>query len=376
MKPAPTLIDTLYRLSFKPEVAGWRSPVAMRNALFSAHRFVADEPMSAFMAELANEPFVKTAEKFPRAASEGSPLNLRIADSLRVSARLPHEAVWIEYDLHAYQTRSQVVRGAPPLDLTQVPRREGWLIQQHPRIDSAHIVHLFTQADREHEDGFAMWTYPFAMAWCSDDSPLPWHTVFARLTPSLVNPEERFEASGLLVGFRGYVRDNVAYVHSPLIVDPHPQLQDAYSALLAEWMGVIRRIWALLATINHLPLRISEVRQSKGFLARGQIKKYLNHRTITLNIPAKRDTRVLVRKVIAIAHRARHYVRAHWRDDHHHPPLPTCNPHLWELLYENDADHIYCTTCKGRQTYIHKHERGDARLGWVLHDYRLKHEEA
>ena len=43
---------------------------------------------------------------------------------------------------------------------------------------------------------------------------------------------------------------------------------------------------------------------------------------------------------------------------------------------DDNADLIQCTACHGRQIYIHKHERGDATLGYVTHDYLLKHEVA
>jgi hypothetical protein len=368
MKPAPTLIDTLYRLSFRPETnSGWKSNLSMRNALLSARRFVVDAPMSAFMAELANEPFLR--------AGRGSPLVPRIADSLRVSARLPHEAIWIEYSLHAYQTRANALRGMSQPNLHETPMREGWLIQQHPTIDSAHIMHLFTDDTRPDEHGFQLWTFPFAFAWCSDDNPLPWQlTVALRHEP---DPDsEPLYASAVLVGLGDYNRDNVGYVRSPLIDDPQYRANvHAYSYLLEEWTGVIRRVWALLATIDHLPLTKGEVRQSKGFLARGRIRKFLDHTTITLNIPGKRDTRVLARKVIALAHRKRHEVRAHWRDDWRHPPGRSCNPHLWEIV-DDQADHIRCELCGGRQTYIRKHERGDASLGYVTHDYAVHHDRA
>ena len=182
MKPAPTLIDEVYRTSFRNELnPGWKSNSEMRKALELARRFVVDQPMAVFMAELANELFIKVRA--------GKPMSVKIADSLRVQARLPHEAIWIEYDLRAYQRRSNELLGtiAPPS--SEVPWREGWLIQQHPQIETAMILHLFTQDHAEDElrlDGFKMWVFPFAYGWCADDSPLPWRTSVSaqqRLSP-------------------------------------------------------------------------------------------------------------------------------------------------------------------------------------------------
>lgn len=134
MKSAPTLIDRLYRASFSPEtVRGWRSNKDMRDALQSAKRFIADERMSAFMADLANEAFVKHM---------GTPVTARIMDSLRVQARLPHEAIWIEYFLCEYQYWSSELRGRLAENTPdQQPWKEGWLIQQHPKIDPRQASH-------------------------------------------------------------------------------------------------------------------------------------------------------------------------------------------------------------------------------------------
>ena len=367
---APTLIDTLYRASFRPDpVSGWRSNADMRHALKSARRFVVDDRMGAFMAELSNESFLKVGI--------GNPMVHRIADSLRVSARLPHESIWIEYPLRAYQHRAHELRGSAPPDDAELPAREGWLIQQHPGIETAHIMHLFTRGDditasSPTADGFDVWTFPFAFAWCADDSPLPWRTTLANLPDGsgyYATP------SAMLVGLSKYNRDNVNCVRSPLIANPKKEIgTQYYSYLIQEWLGVIRRVWSLLATLDHLPLSTGTVRQSKGFLARGRIRKYLNHHTITLNVPAKKDTRVLARKSIADVHRRRHDVRAHWRNDWRNPPSKRCNPHLWEPVDDN-ADLIRCTQCHGRQIFIHKHERGTAARGLVLADYLIKHED-
>ena len=97
--------------------------------------------------------------------------------------------------------------------------------------------------------------------------------------------------SAVVVGIPGYHRDNVGLIRSPLINDPrhvHPDYDLYFRYLLTEWTGVLRRVWALLATIDHLPMIKGEVRLTKGFLARGRIRKYLSHQTITLNVPAKK----------------------------------------------------------------------------------------
>jgi hypothetical protein len=364
---APTLIDAFYRMTFRPTpIPGWRSNGDMRRALEGARRFVIDEPMAAFMAELANEVFIKHVGTTLTASN-----TYRKVESLRVSARLPHEAVWIEYPLRSYQVRAHELLGKPAPVLSELPVMEGWLIQQHPKIESACIMHLFTEIDQP-SDGFSHFTFPLAFAWVSDDNPLPWR----RTVKEAIDGDDgkRHYSTEALSGVHGYYRENVGYVRSPLVEDPLRTDSEAISGLMVEWAGVLRRVWALLATLDHLPLTFGQVRQSKGFLARGRIRKYLSHNTITLNVPGKVDTRVIARKAIAAAHRKRHEVRGHWRDDWRNPPSKHCNPHLWANLDEN-ADVIRCDTCGGRQFYIHKHERGDAALGYVTHSYLVKHQE-
>jgi hypothetical protein len=361
MKLAPTLIDEVYRASFRPKTnPGWKDNTKVRHALERARRFIVDEPMAGFMAELANESFIK--------AGNLNPLSLRIADSIRVQSRLPYDAIWIEYPLRSYQRRASEIRAVDPVPEDEQPLREGWLIQQHPGIETAYIMHMWTQSDQEDDGGFRLWTFPFAFAWCADDSPLPWNDLEVLRGDT---------ASSIIVGIAHYERRNVNLVRSPLITEPvtgNPAMTRHYETLLKEWAGVIRRVWSLLATINDIPKTVGEVRQTKGFLARGRIRKYLDHSTITLAIPGKKDTRVLARELMAIAHRRRHPVRAHWRDDWRHPPASQCK-HLWEVM-DDKADHIQCAACHGRQTYIHKHDRGDATLGWVSHSYNVTHEDA
>jgi len=356
MKQPGTLLDTIYRLSFKKEkVPGWLSNQDMQQALKSAHRFVADEKMSRFMAELANEAFLKNKS-----------ISGKIADSLRVQSRLPYESIWIEYQLRAYQLHSCEVLGRPEINQPEAqPLKEGWLIQQHPRIDSAAILHIFT-ASEGHPDqfGFDTWTFPFAYAWCCDDVPLPWHTQIYMVDEKKAWPSET------IVGIKDYRTKLCDIVVSPLITQPNTKYKIEHEYLLLEWTGILRRVWALLATINDLPLTYSETRTAKGFYARGQIRKGLTHKTITLNLAGKKDSRVLARQAIAHAHRRRHKVRAHWRNDWRHPPGRTCNPHLWEPV-DNDADLIECTQCHGRQIYVHPHERGDDAYGHVKHHYGL-----
>ena len=246
MKPAPTLMDEVYRASLRNKVVpGWNDNAKIRHAIERARRFVVDDSMALFMAELANVAFLNAhtagtaVSPNIKSARAGNPLSHRIADSLRVQARLPYDAIWIEYPLRVYQRRANEIRGTVMPDPKEVPTREGWLIQQHPNIDTAYIMHIFTQSDVADEYGFDMWTFPLSLGGCADDSPLPWWN-------SVDLSNQGWSPSSVLVGIRDYNRNNVNMVRSPLINDPRdPRYIDRYTSLLREWMGVVRRVWGI-----------------------------------------------------------------------------------------------------------------------------------
>jgi hypothetical protein len=147
-----------------------------------------------------------------------------------------------------------------------------------------------------------------------------------------------------------------------------PDRPELVATIIKEWVGVARRMWAFLATINDLPVLLTDKVQAKGFVARGQYRRFLSHKTITINVPQKLY-RKTIRTALALAHRRAHSVRGHWRIDWRHPLSKLCD-HEWSA----DSKHMDCLLCKGRKSWIHEHERGDASRGFVTHDYLVKHE--
>ena len=77
----------------------------------------------------------------------------------------------------------------------------------------------------------------------------------------------------------------------------------------------LRDLWALLATINDLPVTFERVEPSKGYMAGGGgYKKFLQHTVLHLTVPETR-WRKLVGKTAAILRRRAHQVRGHWRKE-------------------------------------------------------------
>jgi hypothetical protein len=355
-KPEPTLIDTLYRMTFRNEnVLRLRSNAALRQVLTDARRFVLDDEMSTFLGELCTAAFV-TGKK-------SAAVQHRMVDQLRISARSPHRTVWIEYNIRNSLQRSNELL-QQKFDPNEVPHREGWLIQQHDELSTAFRLHLFTanppqEADRQ---GFDHWGFPIVYSWTVDDSPSPWRSV--------LDNNDGYWATGV----KGYdAHGCVTLTTSEMIDDPREHKNRiAIVDLVHEWTGVLRRVFALLATINDIPVLRTEIKQSRGFVAKGRYRRFLDHTTITLQVPQKLSLRKLARQMIAIARRRAHQVRGHFRLDWRNPPSDHCPALLAEGGHAWGTDNV-CTACRGHRLWIVEHVRGDASLGFVTHNYLVEH---
>jgi hypothetical protein len=153
----------------------------------------------------------------------------------------------------------------------------------------------------------------------------------------------------MCVGVVGYRNDRCGIVKPEYCDDPEPHDERQVEVYREFWRlhsSTLRRVWALLATVNDIPVEARSVIQSKGFIARGSYHRFLDHKVITLRVPDKVDLKKMARDVVAISRRRAHQVRGHWRKDHWRP-----DERIW----------------------VHEHQRGDASLGFVMHDYVVEH---
>jgi hypothetical protein len=181
-----------------------------------------------------------------------------------------------------------------------------------------------------------------------DDIPYPasWH----REIP-LEPPNDKFETEMLseaLAGITGYHSTKCG-----VLLNPYFRPEVIYRAMhssrfnpLETLQGSLRYLWSILSAINDIPTEVQHVTASKGFVARGRYRKFCDHSVITLNVPHKEYQKV-AKKAVAGLHRRAHMVRGHWRRDYRHP---------------------------GGRFWIKEHQRGDASLGFVLHDYKVTHD--
>jgi hypothetical protein len=364
------LIDRLYRETFAKAT---RNP-ELRATLQAARRFVLDDSMAAFNVDLV---FENMFGRTFRQIELGRTLNERVMDSIgrrtcklldemRHFSRLPHRTTWIEYSHEAHLRRQLEIghrmglensitvapdgRVMPLQETTEMLKsakgaRCGWLLRQIGSTETAFDCTTFMMHTDE-PVSFA----ETAIAWDTEDNLLPFE---------LHEPQHRSRgynsAAEVLTAIRGYRRNNVGFrlINAPppnsSALD-HIEYRAEIERSIQSHHGEARYLWAFLSTLNKIPLvGIAAVKPSHGFIARGSYRKFLEHSVITINVPQKM-TRVLARKVLGeILRRRAHQVRGHWRDDWHQPKG---NKALW----------------------IAEHQRGDAGLGFVTHDYAVKHE--
>jgi hypothetical protein len=352
-----TLADWILKESYRPHTylkkfSQSRPIEDLRNVILTARKFVLDEQMSSFLADLSLVPFKGAKERGPE-----------IMNSLRHSAKLPYPKTWIEFDYHAFRKRSvelkaQGVNG-PLGDVDECPSRIAILLEEHHEVKSAvRMVEFFDGKEK-----IPPTIMPFSHVWQTTDEPLPWHadTDAGMFTHSIVG----FFSTQYGILYDNFIKHDLKQqiVCSSKTFYTHP--------LVVETSGIGRYMICLLAALDDVPVLQNDKVQSRGFLARGKYRKFMDYSVLRLNIPIKTNTQKLAKKLIVMARRRAHTVRGHWRNHEH---SLSCQPsfHTWTASDVNNRSH--CTTCGAKRTWIKQHQRGDALLGYVTHDYVVGHE--
>lgn len=353
---------------FSPSLS---SLVAIRRSIQGAHRFVLDPAMSGFLADLSQVPFMTA----PIRRNE-------TLDSMRHGALLPFPSVWVEYDAYAFRRRLMELNpdqqdawgkqlaepdGSPDM---VIPLRWAWLLVQHP--DNASVITQY---------GFVEWSSPdaskfrgamlsFKVLWNCKDEPTPEGDPYAGMMAHGVTPYAC--KSITVVNLRQPPEDQLA----PIVM-PDRSIHKV-DFLIPEFGGLVRYAMAFLSTINDVPvIRHAAKDFHQGYFAKGQYRRYVDHTVIKLNIPGRTNTKILARRVFAMARKRWHKVRAHWRLYQREPgPLcMTADDHLWSET--DNRGHAYCTnpSCSAWRTWITLPKgRGDRSLGIVKHDYEVTHD--
>jgi hypothetical protein len=140
---------------------------------------------------------------------------------------------------------------------------------------------------------------------------------------------------------------------------------------LFEGRGDLRFICTMLAMLNHVPTTYVH-RPAKGnYRARLRNIPYLDNRLLTIHCGRRQIVNVVdhaMKGAIGARHHKRHEVRGFWRDVEYGKALRGCQ----HEPIERDGDYCLCRKCGHLLRWIDHHERGDATLGWVRHDYNVE----
>jgi hypothetical protein len=360
----PTLADAAILSSIEQRF-GRRPPqqayAAMLREVAKARKIVLDDNMSCFLADL----WLNTRKG-------GLRHRLRRLENTRQFARLPHKLTWIEYPFAPFGERlkSFGVRvgkhGVGPM-----PERYGWLVRQHSRNDAAFIAHEFRSMVTKPSWAFL---HPIASAWCTDDSASPWPRFPPREGMAFMLPEDgpwETLSSAAAAGMPGYRSTQAHYSSGVLGIQGvaelvssmvTPDLSDEEKRATTQPVVALRVLWGLLATINDLPTVVEMISPTTGYMVRGKYRSYMEHSVIHLTVP-QTEFRRLMHKLAAQLRRRAHQVRGHWRNDHRSPLHIGC-------LHDYNGEMI-CRLCGGHKIWVKEHQRGDASIGFVTHDYEV-----
>jgi hypothetical protein len=340
-------------------------PVNYRERLISARKFVLDEPMSEFLADLSN---AATNEAVMRQHDDDGERLFAIMHGARRMARAPFPTTWIEYDCRARRRRSWSAwpQNAAkqdgddnPVNEKDVCPRVGWLIEQHPGIEGAYKLTEFCEWAHQ-KDRIAM--MPYALTWVADDTlVIPWK--------SIPFSDEGRRPSEIATGVMGYITEHASIAPTEVYA-AWVKIGgiDAITKQLRETMGEMRCAWMLLTSLNRIPTVYDTIRPQKGYVAKGNYRRFFEHTVIRLTLPAHRSMKTLALRVLIHARRKGHEVRGFWRNDWRHPRTAGCN-HVW---INHDEHTLACQHCDGRMIHVKAHHRGDDSLGYVLHDYSVE----
>ena len=344
----------------------------LRPLLLSARRFVLDRTMSGYIADLTWAAFQANPSRM-----------ITIAEGARRLARLPHKVTWIEYDNAAFKCRmlSEYKDFVWKTDedehkfWSEVDSRRGWLLEQ---LAATHFRLTMIYQRSSWFKGIPI-MLPLRFEWLADDETQGLVADDSRdpkIVPLLLNVCGDPSPWEFAAGISDYSNDRVRLLgpaDGTVLVGAHKETRKGLVTLVVKEVfknqldysrGELRKVWTLLATINDLPTFIEQVRPTKGYVARGRYHHFVEHKIIHLRVPETKSLRTLAARAVALIRRRAHQVRGHWRKDWRQPASAFCQ-HQWHA----DSGGMICQLCHGHRIWIVEHQRGDAGLGFVTHDY-------
>lgn len=154
----------------------------------------------------------------------------------------------------------------------------------------------------------------------------------------------------------------------------HETMRHSATNALIEESGLVRVMITILSLMNAAPNVKHYYAPATGHrMKRGKFIPYMDHNEIVLKLPKIKPIPVIIRtldKASADRRKNRaHMVRGHFRIVEHGKPQPVRCKHE-PTLVENGVG--YCLKCEQKIKWIAAHQRGDASVGWVQHDYSVE----
>lgn len=341
-------------------------------------------------------------------------------------ARLPYEHVWLEFDQHAKvmsswrQGHFELENGPVPQpnNLDEIPERLGFLMNQANADTGLWSATSFAPAKKGKLTQEKITVVPVTWVLSPEgDATLPLrsepipiyhqlHAVFPAREGDAVNNLFRFaRAFGIGAMVANQDGSNKRLAQLPWVVDrlaacmeplhacamadyqkihskdawsrAHAAIADHVAYVLTEDRGIMRFLIVVLAMLNQAPnVRRVPVNSGGHRVTRGRKLDYLGHSLVTLELPKRKNYTYLTqlnRELdYAAAERRRnraHRVRGHFRQvERGKGPLAYSCSHIATLV-ENGLG--ICARCERLIRWVPNHVRGDAELGWVLHDYEV-----
>lgn len=195
--------------------------------------------------------------------------------------------------------------------------------------------------------------------------------------------EHKYRVDGSAIEGPKWLMPRIAVIVDPWwdahLVDRQRESPAKFNAIIqtsvGENRGTLRWIVAMLASINGLPRDIVHHHARQGRRSIGMnMLPFFTSSTISVTIP--RENRLIhARKILDkethnVRHRKRHGVMGHWRIvERSKIPRGVFCSHIPALV---EGDLAVCEKCGLLVRYIHDHERGDEKLGYVRHTYKVE----
>lgn len=385
------LLNLVWKSAWERKSYSWYRPL-----LRKAVPFTFDKAATRLITELASKP-----EKCPL---------------YRTLARLPYEAIWVEYD-YVEKVRTQMELGSrskeSPYNVSEEPVACGYLIERLSEtrwrlsmwtqmLITAENRGTFIKRDlaglKTNPGDTLLETMPIMMI-LDTETHIDGYRTLSRdpaLTHGLQDLIDTSESpSGLAWGVIDKEKpttteDGKPVVHIPQWatrsvcfdlppdwektfqpLTPHQKrttVINVFDGVAQEYFGILRWVCAALATINSMEpdglLETKEKRPPGSFRASGQLRPYKTNRHITIKLPGRsRPTTKHLLKLFQGAKRrmARHHVRGFWRTT-----AKQVSPgERWQWLYS--ARHREMRWI----IWVNEFDRGDAALGYVQRDYTV-----